>query len=267
MTPRDLERYFARIQYNGPREPSLEALHALTAAHTARIPFENLDVLLGRPIELGLDALLDKLVARERGGYCFEQNGLFLEVLTTLGFDVVPLSARVRLERPRAFIPPRTHLCLRVTIGGVAWLTDVGVGGASLTSAIRLEPDIEQATRHEPRRIVREADRYFHQWRLGTDWHDVYEFTGETMPPIDREVSNWFTSTHPESHFKNRLMVARAGDHGRRYTLVDGIFKLREADGHASERKVTSPQEVLELLETHFGLRLEPGTRLEVGTT
>jgi N-hydroxyarylamine O-acetyltransferase len=261
MKTAELDRYFSRIAYAGSREPTLEVLHALTAAHTRHIPFENLDVLLGRRVELGFDALFDKLVARERGGYCFEQNGLFLEVLTTLGFDVTPLSARVRLDRPRDFIPARTHLCLRVMLDGSPWLTDVGVGGASLTSAIRLEPDTKQETAHEPRRIVQEAGRYFHQWRLGADWQDVYEFTGETMPPIDREVGHWFTSTHPASHFKNRLIVTRAGERGRRYTLLNDAFKIREADGRASLHMIESPEHLLVLLEEHFGLRFDPGTR------
>jgi N-hydroxyarylamine O-acetyltransferase len=261
MKAAELDRYFARIDYRGSREPSLPVLHALTAAHTQHIPFENLDVLLGRRMELGFDALFDKLVRRGRGGYCFEQNGLFLEVLTTLGFDVTPLSARVRLERSRDFIPARTHLCLRVMLDGAPWLTDVGVGGASLTSAIRLEPDIEQATAHEARRIVHEEGRYFHQWRLGADWHDVYEFTGEAMPPIDREVGHWYTSTHPASHFKDRLIAARAAEHGRRYTLLNDTFKLRERDGHASQQRIESPEQLLALLDEHFGLHFDAGTR------
>src|SRR6185369_9612361 len=133
----DVDAYLARIGYSGPRVPTLPVLHALTAAHTQTIPFENLDVLLGRPIDLQPDAIFDKLVRRRRGGYCFEQNGLFLHALEALGFRVRPLSARVRLDRPRDYTPPRTHMFLRVEIAGESWLTDVGVGGLSLTSALR----------------------------------------------------------------------------------------------------------------------------------
>ena len=80
-----LDDYLARVGYHGPRAPTLALLSELTAAHTQSIPFENLDVLLGRRIELGIDAVFDKLVRQRRGGYCFEQNGLFLHVLTALG--------------------------------------------------------------------------------------------------------------------------------------------------------------------------------------
>jgi N-hydroxyarylamine O-acetyltransferase len=264
MSSFDLERYFARIGYRGSRgtrEPSLALLHALTAAHTQAIPFENLDVLLGRTIDLSLEAIFDKLVLQRRGGYCFEQNGLFLHVLQTLGFDASPLSARVRLDRPREFVPPRTHMFVRVLLDGSAWLSDVGVGGASLTCAIAQDSSAVQDTPHEARRIVREHARSFHQVRFGDTWHDVCEFSGEQMPAIDREVANWFTSTHPQSHFKNRLMVARAGSDGRRYTLLNRELKIRERDGASTLHTLRSPEELLALLAEHFELHFPAGTR------
>jgi len=105
----DLDAYFARTGYTGPRTPTLETLHGLVRAHVQTIPFENLDVLLGKPIDLEPAALMQKLVHDRRGGYCFEQNTLLLEVLTALGFHVRPLSARVRWQRPRDYTPARTH--------------------------------------------------------------------------------------------------------------------------------------------------------------
>ncbi len=225
----DLDAYFARIDYRGPQTPTLEVLHAVTAAHVQAIPFENLDVLLGRPIQLDTGSLFRKLVTERRGGYCFEQNGLLLQVLCRLGFEAKPLSARVRLQRPRDYLPPRTHVFIRVDLGGQVWLTDVGVGGASLTSALRFRAGDEQATAHETRRLVKEGELWFHQVLYGADWQDVCEFTGEEMPPIDRELANWFTSTHPQSHFRNRLMVARALPEGRRLALLNRDFTIRVA--------------------------------------
>ena len=257
----DLDAYFARIGYRGPRAPTLDVLHAVTAAHVQSIPFENLDVLLGRPIELDAESLFRKLVTERRGGYCFEQNGLFLHVLGALGFEAKPLSARVRLQRPRDFTPPRTHMFLRVDVGGETWLTDVGVGGASLTSAIRLHSEGEQVTPHEPRRLVREGALWFHQIRYGNEWHDLYEFTSEEMPLIDRTVSNWFTSTHPQSHFRDRIMVARALPEGRRLALLNRDFTLRERDGRADTRVIASAQEGLAILAQHFGLHFAEDTR------
>jgi N-hydroxyarylamine O-acetyltransferase len=257
----DLAAYFQRIGYRGPYRANLEVLSALTEAHTSTIPFENLDVLLGRPISLAPEALFQKLVIERRGGYCFEQNGLLLEVLRELGFQVAPISARVRLQRPRDYTPARTHVFLRVELNGESWLTDVGVGGLSLTAPLRLVTDVEQHTPHEPRRIIQEGARWFHQVRFGATWEDVCEFTLEEMPFIDRELANWYTSAHPESHFKNRLIVARAAPEGQRLTLLNDEFKRRDRFGVATTQRITSSDELLEVLLKQFGLSFPDGTR------
>jgi N-hydroxyarylamine O-acetyltransferase len=261
----DLNTYFARIGYAGPREPTLEVLKAIAGAHTQSIPFENLDVLLRRPIDLEPSAIFQKLVHDHRGGYCFEQNGLLLEVLSALGFQVAPLSARVRWQRPREVTPPRTHMFLRVDVDGESWLADVGVGGLSPTTAIRLdESGRVQTTPHEARRIVRDGSRLFHQVLLGEQWSDLYEFTMEEMPLVDREVGNWYTSSHPQSLFRNRLIVSRAAPEGVRLTLMDDEFSIRGRNGRSDTRKMNSPEELLEVLATHFGLNFPEGTRFGV---
>jgi len=262
MDARQLDDYFARVSYRGPRVPNVQLLHALTLAHTQHIPFENLDVLLGRGIDLADDAVFDKLVLQRRGGYCFEHNALLMRVLSALGFAVTPLSARGRIFWPdRSFIPPRTHLLLKVELDSAAWITDVGVGAASLTAAIRFEPELEQSTPHDQRRIIREGHKYFHQVLYGERWTDVYELTGEEMPVIDRVLANWYTSAHPASHFKDRMMVARAEENGRRCSIVDGVFKQRERDGRATEQVIETPELLLETLADKFGIELPAGTR------
>lgn len=159
----DLDAYFARTGYTGPREPTLAVLHAVTLHHATSIPFENLDVLLGRGISLAPEAIFQKLVRDRRGGYCFEQNTLLLLVLRALGYRVTPIGARVRWQKPRDITPARTHLFLRVHLASGDWLTDVGLGSASLTGALPLAFDRELATPHEKRRLVREDGRLFHQ--------------------------------------------------------------------------------------------------------
>ena len=256
----DLDRYFARIGYRGPRTPTLETLNGIAAAHVQTIPFENLDVLLGRRIDVDPAAIERKLVGDRRGGYCFEQNALLLTVLTALGFEARPLSARVRYQRPRDFMPARTHLCVRVELDG-PWLADVGIGGLSMSSAIRLVLDEPQPTPHETRRLVKDGNVLFHQVLFGTEWHDLYELTLEEMPPIDREVANWYTSTHPASHFKSRLTAARALPDGGRLSLLNRDLTVRSRDGSAEHHQVQSPDELLDVLDRRFGLSFPPGTR------
>lgn len=258
----DLDAYFARIAYAGDRAPTLATLNAISAAHVAAIPFENLDVLRGVPIELDSEALERKLVHARRGGYCFEQNALLLEVLAQLGFRVQPISARVRWGRPRDYTPARTHLFVRVELAEGSYLADVGVGSMSLTAALHLDTEGEQATPHEPRRIVREGRLLYHQARLGDAWHDVNEFTLEEMPPIDRIVGNWYTSAHPQSHFKSRLIAARATPDGGRLTLADRDLTERARDGLAQVTRIADHAQLVAVLAERFGIVLPADTQL-----
>ncbi len=264
----DLDAYLLRIGYAGPREPTLDVLRRVQFAHACTIPFENLDVLLGRGVSLADDAVERKLVGDRRGGYCFEQNSLLLRALAALGFTAAPLSARVRIQAPREFVPPRTHLFVRVELDGVPWLADVGVGGLTPTGPVRLDLlDEEQPTPHEARRIVREDGppfpRYFHQAKLGDGWVDVYEFTLEEMPVIDREVGNWWTSTNPGSKFRQNLMAALARPDGTRLTLLNREFTHRRGAEVLERVELADPDQLLEVLAGRFGLRLPPGTRLD----
>lgn len=261
LDTKTLDAYFTRLRYGGPTDPSRATLDAISLAHVRAIPFENLDVLLGRPISLRLDDVVTKIVLSQRGGYCFEQNSLLMAVLLSLGFRVRPLSARVRLQRPRDFVPPRTHLLLEVDLPEGKRIADVGVGGLSLTSSIALAPDLEQPTAHETRRLCYEQGRWFHQALLGTQWEDVCEFTGEEMHPIDREVANWYTSTHPDSHFKSRLLAARAGPDRTRVGLLDDELVLRDAEGSAEKIPIEGPDDLLSVLAERFGLVFPAGTR------
>jgi len=130
----DLDAYLRRGGYSGARDPTAAVLEALHRAHAAAIPFENLDILLGRPIRLDLESLQEKLVRSRRGGYCFEQNLLFASVLEALGFRVTRLAARVRYRT--SLILPRTHMTLLVDVEGAGRLADVGFGAEGLLAPV-----------------------------------------------------------------------------------------------------------------------------------
>ncbi len=257
----DLDAYFARTGYTGPRTPTLATLHAVTLHHATSIPFENLDVLLGRGISLAPGAIFQKLVPDRRGGYCFEQNNLLLLVLRALGYRVTPIGARVRWQIPRDVQPARTHLFLRAHLPEGDWLTDVGMGGASLTGAIPLEFDRELPTPHEPRRLVRDGDRMFHQLWTGTEWTDCCEFTLNEMFPIDCEVANWWTSASPASHFKGNVVIGRAGRDGTRKAVRGGEFTHRRGAEILAHTAITSAPQLLAILAEHFDLHFPAGTR------
>jgi N-hydroxyarylamine O-acetyltransferase len=256
----DLDAYFARIGYAGSRTPTLATLTAIHEHHARAIPFENLDVLLGRGISLDPAVIERKLVHAKRGGYCFEQNGLLCAVLRALGFQVSTLIARVRWQVPAGTPTAQTHMILRVAIDGRPWLADAGFGGVGLVSPIALDTAGEQGDSREPRRLVFGERYVVHQFRVGTEWNDVYVFTLDEAAPIDFEVGNWFTSTHPNSRFRQNLIVALAGV-GHRFILLNHEFTIRYADGRVEKRAIGSPNELLAILAEYFGLQFPPDTR------
>ena len=256
----DLNAYFARIGYTGSRKPTLAVLRALHLQHMMAVPTENLDVLLGRRISIEPAAIEQKLVHERRGGYCFEQNSLFRDVLLSLGFNVTPLLARVRWQVPANYTTGLTHTVLQVEIEGRSWLVDVGMGGVGPTGPLALDPDIVQSTPHEPRRFLQRADKLSHQLRSGADWLDIYEFSRTVPVPIDFEISNWYSCTNPKAFFMNNLVVTLVQP-DRRVIIYNCDFTYRYPDGRAETRNIESPEELLALLAEHFGLNFPAGTR------
>lgn len=254
----DLTAYLDRVAYAGPREASLEALTALHAAHTAAIPFENLDILLGRPISLDLDALQAKLVAGRRGGYCFEQNTLFRAALEGLGFQVDALAARVRVGAPGT-VRPRTHMLLLVRLPEGPFLADVGFGGDGPVYPLPLAVGPESRTGATSHRLRREDALWVLEGNLGEGWTDLYAFTLEPHYPADFEMANHYTSTYPRSPFVQSLTAQRSWPE-RRAILRNRDLVLREG-GATHATTIRDPDHLLEALAAQFDLRFPPGTR------
>lgn len=256
MNRTQLDEYLQRIGYRGRVHPDIQTLAALMQSHVRSVPFENIDVLLGRGISLNPPIVFEKLVSMRRGGYCFEHNSLFAQVLRTFGFAVRPLAARSRIGRLPEEIPPRTHLCLEVTLKNEKWLVDVGIGSYSMLSPLRFESEVAQSTVDGVRRLVSQDGRWLHQAQQEDRWVEVCELTGESMPHIDQEVANWFTSNHPESSFRKELMVAIAHPQGR--TTLRGRLLTVRAGRQKIELSLSDHSSLAQCLKDHFGLALDP---------
>jgi len=202
----DLDAYLARIGESADRGlHDLASLGRLHRAHVAHIPFENIDVLAGRGIRLDLASLQQKLVTARRGGYCFEQNTLFKAALERFGFAVEACEARVRSVDTIGVLP-RTHMVLVVRVESRDWLCDVGFGAEGPAEPVPLDGEPSWQIDREFR-VVPEGPPRVLQWRRGGDWQDAYAFVPEPRYPVDFEVGNWYTSTHPSSVFRTRLTV------------------------------------------------------------
>jgi N-hydroxyarylamine O-acetyltransferase len=253
MSDIDLKAYFARVGYAGAPDPTLETLQVLHWLHPAAITFENLDPLMKRPVRLHLDALMTKLVAQRRGGYCYEHNTLFTAVLRSLGYCVVTLAARVQWGAPKGVVRPRSHMLLRVELPHGSYIADVGFGLLTLTAPLQLRSDLEQPTPHGLHRLVCVGDEFQLQVRLTDNWAPIYQFSLQEQLPVDWEVQNWFTSTHPDSTFTNSLMAARPVD-DLRYALLNDRLSIHRPDGTVERRIARSVPELALFLHRFFDI-------------
>jgi N-hydroxyarylamine O-acetyltransferase len=263
----DLDAYLARIGYAGAHTPTLDTLRALQLAHAQSIAFENLSPLMGTRVALDLPALEDKLVRAGRGGYCFEQNALFAAALREIGFEVTGLAARVIWGGPEDAIRLRSHMLLKVEVAGDSFVADVGFGGQTPTGPLRLVPGIEQATPHEPFRLMSLEGGVTGlelklQSLVGGEWKSLYRFDLHPQHPADYELSNYYMATHPESPFRLGLRIARPFPGGR-YGLANNQLTVHSLDGPSQRHTLTSVSEVRKTLESEFGLTLPPPAELD----
>lgn len=247
----DLPAYLRRIGYTQAVRPDAATLRGLAAAHVASIPFENLDPFLGVPVVLELPRLERKLVQHGRGGYCFEQNLLFREVLRAIGYPVTGLIARVLWQRDESEVTAQSHMLLRVEIEGESWLADVGFGGMVLSGALRLAPDVEQLSAHEPYRLLEDNGQWRMQALVRGQWATLYRFDLQPREDIDYVVANHYTSTFPQSHFLHQLTIARSVP-GRRLNLRSRDFTVHHLGGESVRRTLGTAEEILDVLEREF---------------
>ncbi|MFJ9580552.1 arylamine N-acetyltransferase [Streptomyces sp. NPDC101191] len=250
----DLDAYLARIGYSGGLTPDLATLRALHRAHVEAIPFENLDVALGRRISLDVKDLEAKLVGRRRGGYCYEQNGLLAAALERIGFQVAGRGARNRTRGDA--LTPITHALLVVTVDGEQWLADAGFGWQGplepvpLTDGARVEQDgwvfgvgSEAEGVHVLRTLRPEG------------WTDLYSFAPHALYPVDFELMNHYSSSHPRSRFLGQVVAHLPGAEIRRALVRDCLSSTR-VDRGPEERRV-GPAELAGTLAEIFGIELD----------
>lgn len=263
----DLDAYFARIGHDGPREPTLAVLRAIHQKHPDAIPFENIDVLLGRPVSLDPAAIDAKLIGAGRGGYCYEHNGLLKRVLTALGFEVQGLVARVWWMKPAdAPMRARSHMVLGVRIPGEAetWLADVGFGGCVLTAPLRLFSDAPQATPNGAFRLETVAPEMGGERLVLADlsghWSPTYQVALGPQADVDYEQANYYTYAHPSSHFTWSLTAGRTTPTAR-YAMKNNRLTHRDVTGALVEQRDLSVDELEATLRDIIGLPVEPSWR------
>ena len=269
--------YLDRIGFAGVSAPSAETLRALHRAHMLAVPFENLDIHLGRPIVCDEAGFIHKIVNERRGGFCYELNGAFAALLRALGFQVTLLSARVARADGSTNGPEFDHLTLRVDLpehqsdnswtdasrSEAPWLADVGFGD-SFVEPLRLEPDLEQAQTGRIYRLVEVEGVFYLEAKAdsaaagrgeGDDqWKRQYSFTQQPRQLSEFAGMCHYHQTSPESHFTRHRICSLATPHGR-ITLSD--LKLIETrDGRREERDLSGEEQWSATLRDLFRVEL-----------
>jgi N-hydroxyarylamine O-acetyltransferase len=248
----DLNAYLARIHFTGPTAPDPETLRRLHLAHLYAVPFENLDISLGRKIVCDQQKFLRKVVESRRGGFCYELNGAFASLLRALGYGVTLLSARVSRADGGAS-PEFDHLALRVDLED-PWLADVGFGDSFL-EPLRLKPDVEQEQHGRTFRITKVENVMIVERQEATgQWRPQYQFRLVPRQIAEFAARCHYHQTSPDSHFVQQRICTLATPGGR-ITLSDLKF-IRTRDGVREERLLRDEAEWRTVLEKDFGVAL-----------
>jgi N-hydroxyarylamine O-acetyltransferase len=254
------DRYLVRLGLDPPAGPTATALCAMHQAHLTRIPFENLDMHLGVLIALDLEGLSEKVLVRRRGGFCYELNGLFAELLSVLGFRVTLLGARVWGEH--GFGPPLGHLVLRVGCADdpTEWLADVGFGAHSLFP-LRVVPQLRQDDPGGVFRIEPVGNGDLDVLRDGTVQYRV-EPHARTLTAF--EAMCWYQQTSPRSSFTTAPLASLQTGRGR--VTLSGDLLIRTEDGVRHEQVLPDDAELLETYRGVFGIDLDRVPTRQVGS-
>ena len=255
----DLDGYLARIGWHGPRDATFETAAGVLRAHMTHIPFENLDVLLGRGIRIDRDSVSAKLVASRRGGYCFEHGVLLQAALEHLGFMPAVHTARVIMLRPRSEAA-LTHMFLTVPFDGRTFVLDPGFGGHAPLVPVPIEADAYDG--HDLHRVVHRGDEWILEAHIDGTWLPLWSSTIEPAEPVDFVMANHFVCTFPASPFVTNLML-RAITPAARVSVMNRAV-ARRCGGREDKQVIESRAALRTLLNEDFGFDLPDVEQLRV---
>lgn len=253
LTIEDIQKYLKRIKFNKPPNTDFDTLKGLHQAHILNIPFENLDIHLKKEISTDSAKLFDKIVNTKRGGFCYELNGLFNELLLSLGFKTTIASARV-FSTPDKYGEKFDHLCIIVSIGNEKWLADVGFG-EFIIFPLKFQPNIEQHDINGTFRIEKFDEYYFViQKKDGNSWSNLY-----LLSEKPRDISEFagmcsYHQNSPDSHFTKQRLCSIATETGR-ITLTDKVLKIRNGN-ETTETEITDEKDFNSILKKYFDIEL-----------
>jgi N-hydroxyarylamine O-acetyltransferase len=246
-----LQEYFDRINFNGKAKADFATIVEMMRCQLFSVPFENLDVQAGKIVSLVPEEIVDKIIVRKRGGYCFEVNGLFAMALEALGVPYQFVAARPMLYPVRK---PRTHMAIVVNANGEEWLCDLGFGSYGIRAPLRLDLlDAEIKQDFDTFKLSKTNEReYLLQALVEGTWTDQFAFDLSPQEWIDFVPANYLSSTHPDAIFVQKLVVVLHNPKGR-ISLSGDILKT-VIEGRI-EKQTIRPEDTASILSSRFHLK------------
>ena len=255
MKKLEFNEYLKRIRVADCKS-TLNDLTKLQQSHMQNIPFENLDVIARRKINLDFENLFTKIVQEGRGGYCFELNILYSHLLKHLGFEPKPVLGRVWLRNPTK-TPPRNHLAHLVNLNGKTFVTDVGFGGLTTRIPLNINDNSEINDQDGFVRISSFSENQFMvQRKVKNKWENQYSFENVDISEEDILISNYYMSTNPKSHFYNANFIGKFTSNGR-IGLYNNQMSIRKGIEVTDKQNVAYGEEWIDTIKTQFGLELD----------
>ena len=245
-----LKKYFERTNYNSEINAHISTVSEIMRCQLFSVPFENLDVQAGKIVSLVPEEIVEKILVHNRGGYCYEVNGLFAMALQELGVPYIFVAARPMIYPVRR---PKTPMAIVAEVDGEKWLIDLGFGSNSIRKPMRLDvTDVE---------VQQDADRFMlsktdeSKYRLKAfvegEWVNQYEFDLYPQEWIDFVPANHLNSTHPDTIFVKKLIVVLQNPTGKVVLMGD---TLKTVSNGITTKEFVSPENRSAILSTHFGL-------------
>ena len=244
-----LDRYFARIGYQGKAAATVDTLTNLMRHQLFSVPFENLDVQAGKIVSLVPEDIANKILSQSRGGYCYEVNGLFAMALESLGIPYRFIAARPMFYPVKR---PKTHMAIIAEVEGKQWLCDLGFGSYGLRAPLaldRLDTSVQQD--HDQFMLTRAGDEFVLKAFVDDAWANQYGFNLSPQEFIDFMPANYLNSTHPDAIFVQKLLLVKHHADGRDILLGN---RLKRVHCGRVEVQELSDDDVADVMRERFGL-------------
>jgi len=235
------ESYLADLALNN-NALNIEFINELQRKHIARYSFNNLAVVLGQELPLDAEALFNKIVTRQRGGYCFEHNKLVFTVLAELGFDVRLLLAKVIYNQDVEVA--RTHRITLLTLAGEDYIVDAGFGHLGAYFPVKIELGLVQQQADSQYRIIKnKKDEYCYQVLKDGDFFTLYTFDLYRYTEADCTLGHFYSHQHPNAAFVNNLVICRK--------FINEIKSLRNDEYHHIKNGITNTTKITSIEQLH----------------